>query len=175
MNCMFWWWNIWKFFASRRFLYRRHDSFLHIILILSILDSTSPTRFIPSYLAFKMFTSCICGPSVNRATDVARPSEVRTCRFWRLQGRDNSQGGTQKHRILLCTSDSWEAGSQACGAPRSLLLRAPITLRHAYPHTHAHGHLHTILLLDKERDGTPLNLPANSHTCTYIGQTTQRN
>lgn len=27
---------------------------------------------------------------------------LRTCRFWRPQGRDNSQGGRQKHRILLC-------------------------------------------------------------------------
>lgn len=70
-----------------------------------------------------------------------------------------------------------QLGSRQSGmrGPRSLLLRAPITLRHAYSHTHAHGHLHTILLLDKERDDALRDLPANSHTCTYIGQTTQQN
>lgn len=110
---------------------------------------------------------------------VTCPSEVRTCRFWRPQGRDNSQGGTQKHRILLCTSDSWEAGSQACGAPRSLLLRAPITAptripTYARARARARPFTYDPVVGQRARWCAPLNLPANSHTCTYIGQTTQR-
>lgn len=67
-------------------------------------------------LVFKFLTFRAYRLSANADGCIASFASPRTCRFWRPQGRDNSQGGKQKHRLLLCTSDSWEAGSQACGA-----------------------------------------------------------
>lgn len=115
----------------------------------------------------------------------ARPSNrnrLRTCHFWRPQGRDNSRRGgegrrersREKHRntessCALWTSDSWEAGSskQACEAPRPLFSRGPY---YAPTRSRARAHTHMAIYirsgLDKERDEiAPLlsNLPANSY------------
>lgn len=105
-------------------------------------------------------------------TDVSRPSQVLARAVSGGSKVAIIRKGESRNTGSSCARAT--AGKQAVrhAGPKVSPPEGPYYASTRIPtYAYAHGHLHTILLLDKERDDALHDLPANSHT--YIGQTTQ--